>query len=331
MRLSAFSVLDAFPKGSDGNRDRYRELLDLAEHCEDSGLHGIWVAEHHFHPGGLCPAPPVLLSAIGARTERLRLGVMVSVLPFHEPVDLAEQYALLDQLTQGRLNLGVGSGYIPMEFEGFGIDPATKRERFDAALETLLSAFRGEAVRFGKGCQPKVTLNVRPRQQPSPPITVAVQRREALVPLAQRGRSIALIPYATVSGIDELSEEIDEYRRALPPGSKAQVAVAVHIWVGAPKETGRAALQRYLDSRLATQSKYYQEKVRRDPSARQARTLEEAGLALIGTAEEVTLGLERFRDAGVDEVLGIFDFGGLPIDAVRASVRALGERWPQEA
>ncbi|MGI0129114.1 MAG: LLM class flavin-dependent oxidoreductase, partial [Thermoplasmata archaeon] len=127
VRLSAFTVLDAYPSGADPARDRYRDAIELARSCEASGLSAIWVAEHHFHSGGLCPAPPILLAAMGRETERIRLGVMVSVLPFHEPVDLAEQYALLDRLVGGRLNLGVGSGYIPMEFDGFGVDPATKR------------------------------------------------------------------------------------------------------------------------------------------------------------------------------------------------------------
>ncbi|MCI4360047.1 MAG: LLM class flavin-dependent oxidoreductase [Thermoplasmata archaeon] len=331
MRLSAFTVLDAYPTGADPTRDRYRDALALAECCEASGLSAVWVAEHHFHTGGLCPAPPILLAAMGRRTERLRLGVMVSVLPFHDSVDLAEQYALLDRLVEGRLNLGVGSGYIPKEFEGFGVDPATKRERFDSGLETLLAAFRGEAVRMGGGRNPPVKLNVRPLQRPHPPITVAVQRREALVPLARQGRSIALIPYATVANVDELAEEIAEYRAALPTGSSGQVAAAVHLYAGTAPKVARSALQVYLDSRLATQSKFYQERVRKDPTARSARSIEEAGLALIGSPEEVALGLERFRDAGVDELLGIFDFGGLPMDEVRGSVQAIGARWPGEA
>ena len=330
MRLGAFSVLDAFPAGPNATRDRFEEVVALATAGEAAGLAGIWVAEHHFHPGGLCPSPPVLLAAIGARTHRIRLGVMVSVLPFHEPVDLAEQYALLDQLTRGRLELGVGSGYIPAEFEGFGIDPATKRERFDAALETLLAALSGESVRVGRGRHPKVTINVRPLQKPHPPVTIAVQRREAIVPLARRGRSIALIPYATVAGLDELAEEVQEYREALPDRAKARVAAAVHLYAGPNPEAARAALQRYLDSRLATQSRFYQEKVRKDPSAASARSIERAGLALIGAPDEVALGLERYRDAGIDDLLGIFDFGGLPSAEVLRSVQAIGERWPSE-
>ncbi len=321
MRLSVFSVLDAFPPSSGPERDRYGELLALARVADTSGLSAVWVAEHHFHDGGLDPAPAVLLAAVAAQTQRVRLGSMVSVLPFHDPVEVAEQYALLDRVSGGRLNLGVGSGYIPTELEGFAVDPTTKRERFDRSLETLLAAFRGEAVRPADGRGRPSVLNVRPRQRPHPPIWIAAQRREALVPIARRGFSVALIPYATVSGPEELAEEIREFRTALPDGSTAEVAAAVHLYAGDSAEPARAALQRYLDARLATGSRSYEEKVRHDPTARSAAAIESAGLAVLGSPSVVRAGLERFRAAGVDELLGIFDFGGLPLAEVLGSVR----------
>lgn len=328
MRLSAFSVLDAFPADGVSQRDRYQEALAEADACEASGLRAFWVAEHHFHAGGLCPSPPVLLSAIGQRTQRIRIGVMVSVLPFHDPVQLAEEYALLDHLVQGRLDLGVGSGYIPVEFAGFGVDPATKRERFDRAFETLLSAFRGDAVRVDREAGESVRINVRPVQLPSPPMWIAVQRREAIPFVARRGVSLALIPYATLSGMEELASEISEYRGHLAPGAQTSVSVGIHLYVGKNVGEARRALQRYLDSRLATQSSFYQETVRREPERASAASIEKAGFALLGSAGDVEAGLGRLRAAGVDEVLGIFDFGGLPIEEVRASIKSLGEIHP---
>ncbi len=324
MRLSAFSVVDEYPPGPFETPDRARDVVSLAEAAEAGGLSTLWVAEHHFQPGGVCPAPAVLLAACGARTRRLRLGVLVSVLPFHRPVELAEQYALLDRLLDGRLNLGVGSGYIPLEFEGFGIDPATKRERFEAALATLLAALDGREVTVDDGRSAPVRINVRPVQRPHPPIWVAVQRREAIPFVARTGRSIALVPYATVASIEALAEEIREYRSALPTGTSGEVAVAVHVYAGDHEERARAALQRYLDSRLATQSAFYAEKVRRDPHHASAAAIEASGFALIGSARSVADRLRAFERIGVDELLGIFDFGGLPAPDVAASVRALG-------
>jgi len=328
VRLSAFSIVDGFSPFHSEGRDRHREVIALAEAAEASGFHALWVAEHHFQTGGVCPAPPILLAACGARTSRLRLGAMVSVLPFHEPVALAEEYALLDRLVGGRLNLGVGSGYLALELEGFGVDPAGKRARFDRSLDTMLRAFAGEEVTVDRPGSRPVRINVRPMQTPHPPIWIAVQRREALPFVAQRDVSVALIPYATVGGIEELAAEIREFRAHRPPGSRAEVAVGIHIYAGDRPDLARAALQRYLDSRLATHSTFYTEKVHRDPDHATATAIERSGFALFGSAREVTERLERFRQIGVDEVLGIFDFGGLGWDEVHGSVRALGAAWP---
>ena len=322
MRLSAFTVVDEYP--SEAPSDRLLEVVRLAEAAEVAGLSTLWVAEHHFHSGGVAPSPPVLLAALGARTRRLRLGSLVSVLPFHRPIELAEEYAMVDRLLGGRLNLGVGSGYIPLEFEGFGIDPLTKRELFDHALDTLLAAFEGKEVRGDRPNAAPVRINVLPVQRPHPPLWIAVQRREAIPFVARRGASLALVPYATLSSPAELAEEAQEYRANLPPGVHGEVAAALHLYAGPNPERARHALQRYLDSRLATQSAFYQEKVRRDPAHAHAATIEKSGFAIFGAPEEVAARLRAFGATGVDEVLGIFDFGGLPIEEVARSVRALG-------
>ena len=322
MKLSAFTVVDDYEDVTAS--DRLGEVVRLAEVSEAAGLSALWVAEHHFHSGGVCPAPPVLLAACGARTQRLRLGALVAVLPFHRPIELAEQYAMVDRLLKGRLNLGVGSGYIPMEFEGFGVDPASKRERFDTGLDTLLRAFAGEEVRSEGPDARSVRINVRPRQTPHPPLWIAVQRREAIPFVARRGTSIALIPYATLSSLGELAEEVREFHEHRLPGSHAEVAAALHVYAGPHPDRARRALQRYLDSRLATQSAFYQEKVRQDPRHANAATVEESGWAIFDSPSRVAQRLGEFSAAGLDELLGIFDFGGLPHEEVARSVAALG-------
>ncbi len=327
MRLSAFSIVDGFPPVPSDVRDRHREVVALAEAAEESGLHALWIAEHHFQTGGVCPSPPILLAACGERTRRLRLGAMVSVLPFHEPVALAEEYALVDRLIGGRLNLGVGSGYLASEFDGFGVDPSEKRARFDRSLDTMLRAFAGEEVTVDRPGSRPVRINVRPMQSPHPPLWIAVQRREALPFVARRDASVALIPYATTADLEELAEQIREFRAHRPPGSRAEVAVGIHLYAGDRPDLARGALQRYLDSRLATLSTFYAEKVHRHPDHASASAIERSGFALFGPAAAVTERLERFRRMGVDEVLGIFDFGGLEWGEVRDSVRRLGTAW----
>lgn len=321
MQLSAFTIVDGYR--DEPERERLVEVLGLAEAAEAAGLAGLWIAEHHFHDAGLCPSPPVLLAAAAARTRRLRLGAMVSVLPFHRPVDLAEAYAMVDRISGGRLDLGLGSGYIERELAAFDVPREARRERFEANLATLLDAFAGRpihAVTSGSS----VELNVRPVQQPHPPLWIAVQRREAIPFIARRGANLALIPYATLGGIEELAAEVREYREALPAGVTGRVSAGLHLYAGESTREARRALQRFLDSRLATQSRYYEEKVRKDAHQATAEAIEAAGWALFGTSREVADRLEAFRRAGVDEVLGIFDFGGLRPEEASGSVRALG-------
>ena len=327
MKLSAFTVVDSSLEGSTAGDDRVGDVIRLAEVADTAGLSALWVAEHHFHSGGLCPSPPVLLAACGARTQRLRLGALVSVLPFHRPIDVAEEYSLLDRLVRGRLNLGVGSGYLPSEFEGFGVDPATKRDRFDSALEAVLTAFDGGEIDAGGGPTRKVRLNVLPVQRPHPPLWVAVQRREAVPHVARRGFSIALIPYATLADRTELADVIREYRSNLPAGRMGEVAIALPVYSGDDPAGARRALRRYLESRTRTQSTFYVEKARRDPHSATPEALEDAGWVVIGGPEDVRRRLTAFAEVGVDEVLGIFDFGGLAADDVARSVRALSAVW----
>ncbi|MGI0068038.1 MAG: LLM class flavin-dependent oxidoreductase [Thermoplasmata archaeon] len=324
MKRSVFSVVDPHPGEPTRNAERQKEVVRLAEAADSAGLSALWVAEHHFGDTGLCPSPAVLLAACGARTRRIRLGPLVSVLPFHDPVELAEEYALLDRLLDGRLNFGVGSGYVATELDGFGIDLTSKRERFDRALATIRSAWAGEEVRVDRPGSHPVRLNVRPLQLPHPPITVAVQRREAIRHVAEHGFSIALIPYATVKDRAELAEEIAEFRRAAPAGSTAQVAVAMHTYIGADVRRAREALQRYLDSRLASASTFYQHKVADDPHAAHASAIESSGLALFGSAEEFRREAAALEAIGVDELLAIVEFGDLPFRLTVESVRALG-------
>jgi alkanesulfonate monooxygenase SsuD/methylene tetrahydromethanopterin reductase-like flavin-dependent oxidoreductase (luciferase family) len=323
VKLSAFTVVDGYPPGTNPRRRRLREVVDLARVSEAADLSGLWIAEHHFHAGGVCPHPPALLAACGEATRRLRLGALVSVLPFHDPISLAEEFAVVDQLSEGRLNFGTGSGYLPVEFEGFGIDPATKRDRFDRALDTILRAWRGELVQSDTPGAKPVRLNLQPVQRPHPPLWIAVQRREAIVHVARRGASVALIPYATVGSIEELAAEVGEYR-AHATNPSGEVAVAFHVYVGDRIDRAREALQRYLDGRLTTQSTFYRQKVEHDPAAANAAQIESSGFALFGSRSEVRDRLEELAEIGIDELLGILDFGGLDPLLVAQSTREYG-------
>jgi alkanesulfonate monooxygenase SsuD/methylene tetrahydromethanopterin reductase-like flavin-dependent oxidoreductase (luciferase family) len=150
--------------GKHTDAETYRHELALAARAEPAGYDSIWTPEHHFSDYQLTPNVPQFLSWVAGRTERIKLGTMVSVLPWHDPVRVAESFCLLDHLSQGRAILGVGRGLGRIEFDGFRVNMNESRQRFveytDAilrALETGVMQYDGELYR-----QPAISLRPAP-------------------------------------------------------------------------------------------------------------------------------------------------------------------------
>src|SRR5712691_8894954 len=169
MRFGIFSGVDHYPKELPRtSAELYGELLEQVEAADALGFDSFWIAEHHFHEYGGIPRPPVWMAAAAERTSRIRLGSAVVVLPFDNPLRTAEDYAMVDVLSGGRLNLGVGAGYLKHEYAGFGLDIEEKRVRFDEALAIVLEAWKGERFSYAGAYHrvEDVQLNVLPRQKP---------------------------------------------------------------------------------------------------------------------------------------------------------------------
>src|SRR3954463_7214862 len=167
MRLSIFSVQDHYPAAARSVAQLYAEVIAQAELAEALGYDTFFVAEHHFHEYGVVPNPAVMLSTLAQRTKSLKLGTAISILTFHNPLTVAESYAMVDVLSGGRLVLGVGSGYLKHEFAGYAIEPAEKRNRFDENLALVKRLLSGERVSF-EGRYNRldaVQINVRPLQR----------------------------------------------------------------------------------------------------------------------------------------------------------------------
>ena len=125
----------------------YREHLEIFDAADQLGFDAVWVAQHHFKDrGGLLPSPFPFLAAVAERTRRLRLGTSIIVLPFEHPLRVAEDAAVVDTLSNGRLELGVGSGSDADEFEAFGVDIDSRHQLTTAGLIALKKAFAGEAL-----------------------------------------------------------------------------------------------------------------------------------------------------------------------------------------
>lgn len=326
MRLGVFCTLDHHPDLEPEPRTLYRRAVDQAELADRLGLESFWVAEHHFAPYGIGADPAVLLAAMAERTRRLRLGTGTAVLPLRHPLHVAETYALLDQLSAGRLQFGVGSGYLTYEFEGFGVDPDERRSRFDEALAVLRLAWSGGPVRF-QGRFHRIAappLNVRPFAPGGPPIHIGVTRAAAAPHVGRHGTHMAVVPYVTMRSLAELGDCVRAYREALPPGSTTEVTVAVHAFCGetpwhGPDDPAYAqvehALARYLATRVVPGARYTGGPIARD-------------FVLFGDREQLAMRLAALADIGVQRVLLLAAFGGLAPDAVAASLARLARLAP---
>lgn len=326
MKYSLFSVFDYYSDLHSSPAQFIQETMELAMAAEEMGYDGFFAAEHHFHEYGLIPDPAVLLAAVAVKTERLLLGPAVSVLPFHHPLRVAEQWALVDQISRGRLILGIGSGYLMHEFEGFMLSPAQKRARFDETLAIMNRALTGEVFSYeGEFYNLRnVRLNITPYQGRTLEMPIAVLAEQAAYYIGKKGYPLMSVPYATVENIEGLKPFYDSYRRGWQemghPG-RGKVYAAVHVHTGDQPahrdELARKHLEIYVYSRLYARHSSYDQCLQRRVVA-------------MGTPEEVAASLQEFINAGADHLMFIFNYGGMPFsEVVRSMERTIEEVIPQ--
>jgi len=182
-------------------------LARQAQRAEGLGYDSFWLPENHFNAQAI-PEPLMALAAVAAGTRRLRLGTTSLLLTLRHPLALAEQVAVLDQLSEGRVVLGVGRGYAPRLFEAFGVDVRAKRRVFEAALAQMRAAWAGEPLADDDA---GVELWPRPVQQPHPPLWVAAFGPKALSQAGRLG-----LPYlaSPVEALDALADNYARHREA---------------------------------------------------------------------------------------------------------------------
>ncbi len=320
MKVSIFSVADYYKDAHPSVSGFYNDITQVALWAEELGYEGFFIAEHHFHPYGLVPDALQFLTSIAMKTTRLKLGPAISVLPFHKPVRVAEQMALLDQLSEGRLIAGVGSGYLQHEFDGFGLTPADKRQRFDEALEVVQKALTGKRFKHeGKYFNvPKTKLNIGAYEGREVEFKIAILTELASYHVGKRGYGIMTVPYATVEVIDDAKPLFDNYKKGWAESGKSgegDIFAAIHAHVTPDKDAAhndmnRQVLEKYVYSRLYAKHSDYDECMRR-------------GVILSGTVDEAVEQLQKIVDTGVTHLQFIVNYGAMPMDQVRQSMELL--------
>ena len=167
-----FGLFDWIDRGKEPLQKLYEERLRLLEAADSAGFLGYHLAEHHFTPLGMAPSPALFLSAAAQRTQIIRLGPLGYLLPLYNPLRLIEEVCMLDQLSNGRLDLGFGRGISPYELGYFGVDPTESRSIMEEALEVLVKGMTQARLTYhGKYFQfQDVPMELQPLQQPYPPL-----------------------------------------------------------------------------------------------------------------------------------------------------------------
>ncbi len=183
----------------------YARALERIEVMDRTGFDAVWLAEHHFTTFSVCPSVHMLGVLAAARTKRLRIGTAVSLAALYHPLRLAEEVALLDVLSGGRVNWGAGRGFAHSEFNAFGVPPEESAERFREAVEIVLEAWSDEKLCYqGKHFSfDGVEVLPKPLQRPHPPVWMAATSETAIDWAAGRGFSILMDPHASMKELGQ--------------------------------------------------------------------------------------------------------------------------------
>ncbi len=332
------AVWDTFqPRAGITPSEQYGQRIGEIQHAERCGFDHYWFLEHHLSPQSPLPSPNLLIAAAARATSRIRLGNMVNILPFRNPLILAQEIAMLDNLTDGRLDVGIGRGLKPTEFDSFGLAQGKSREMFLESMQVMLGvwtqdrfAFQGEYFAVNK------TTPLAPAmvQKPHPPLYVSAQSEDSLRWAAERD-----IPFGQIDALpDECKAAIQFYRKvqtATGHRPEPRLFLTREVFVGATDAEAREEAYPYLLSYWDLWHRYsqftrdgrmpdsYDVWRKRAPklSAMSYDDLIDSNMILIGGPERVAAQLRALTaDIEIDTLTCVFQLGKLPHERVKASM-----------
>jgi alkanesulfonate monooxygenase SsuD/methylene tetrahydromethanopterin reductase-like flavin-dependent oxidoreductase (luciferase family) len=337
-----FGVFHDFPRRvGQSEAEAFAEGMSLVDLAERAGIDILWLAEFHLNTRTVLASPLAVAAAIAGRTQRIRIGTAVQVLPLGDPLRLAEEWATVDQISRGRLIFGVGRASSPRSYLAYGIPHAESRERLAETLEIMLRAwtepsFSYEGTYFHYS---NVALSPRPHQQPHPPIRVAATSSETYAQLGTQGH--AILTAVGSGGIAELATDLATYRaahRAAGQTSGGDVYLRIPVYVAATEEKAiaepRESLMQSYQQAAAhiTQIATLSESADLDRSAARAQALTRLSYeqvrrdnVIVGTPAQVAERLQELRDQlGIQGILADLNSGReIPPAQVRHSLELL--------
>ncbi|HEX2438450.1 MAG TPA: LLM class flavin-dependent oxidoreductase [Methylomirabilota bacterium] len=322
MMRAAFGIFDHVDRGDEPIGTLYEQRLQLVETADGGGFRSYHVAEHHATPLGMAPSPSVYLAAVAQRTRRLRFGPLVYLLPLYTPLRLIEEICMLDQLSGGRLELGVGRGISPYELAYSGVDFLAAQEIYEESLEIILAGLRGgRLTHHGRHYTYRgVPMELEPVQKPHPPLWQGVVRPDGAADAARRGVNIvSTLPGAALRSL------VDAYFEAHKPGPGVpeplvgmQRSMFVADTDAEALKLARPAYERWYASLTQLWRQFNTVPIRF------ADTLERAiqqDTAIVGSPSTVRAEVERhLATTGCNYFVGRFLYGNPPFEAARHSV-----------
>ena len=317
MKFGLFGGARTTPGSGVGDSQSYHKFLDYVQAADDLGYAGIFLVEHHFTGQSQVSASLNLLAYLAARTKHMRLGTAVVVLPWHNPVLLAEQVATVDLLSDGRVDFGVGKGYRDNEFESFCIPKEEATERFDECMEILRKAWTSKD-RFdhdGKRWKFKnVVVEPRSVQQPHPPFWMGAGSFEGVARAGREGFNLLLDQLAP---IELCIERVAIYRKALEEaggtyhGMRVGCTRSVVIVRNEEERQKAFAMRRRTLENIGALARGPGAERYLKPSSFADSDIASENAALIGTPEEIAKQLKQLQDGGVEYVLLIDATGNI--------------------
>ena len=324
----------------------YQNELRLADLAEPLGYQSVWGVEHHFTDYTMCPDAIQYLSYVAGRTTNVQLGTMVVVLPWHDPMRVAEEVSMLDNLSGGRMILGIGRGLARVEYQGFKLDMSESRTRFVESAEMLLAGlengyceFQGEFIN-----QPRADIRPRPIKSFKGRTYAAAVSPESSRIMAELGVGLLIIPQKPW---DEVESELAVYRELYRKVNREEPPAPVVVgftYCDEDPERAEETARRYVGSYWESVMDHYE--IRNDHFKdlkgyeyydKMTEKVAQYGdndvrdfflnLQVWGTPQQCLDKIERIRQrVGNGSYVAVFSYGGLPYDDAESSMRLFAEK-----
>lgn len=333
MRFGAHYLPTWVPELDGDSHAFYEHMFAQMEELDRLGFDDVWVTEHHFHEyGGTISHPPTFMAAVARVTRRIHLGIAVSVLPLHNPLEVAEAYAIVDVISNGRLEFGVGRGSTMPEFASFRVSYEDSPVRMREATEIIQRGWSEETVTFHGELFDYVDVRVLPRpvQRPHPPIWVGASRSDDTFRWAGlQGFHLLTLPYMYEPPV--LRRAIEIYLDALVEGghdpTTREILGKFHVYVADTEAAAEEEALPYL-------ANYRNLANERNPRSRLGpgnaenwRAEVTKGNVIAGEPQHCIEIIERWREwLGLTAISGTFHFGGMPHEMALRNIRLFAER-----